>query len=318
MGWPLGRNGFVRTLKIFIHSHEEVYNFLFMFLLCFMNAQLTFFLHSALKISRRSLTFISLAALGLHTATANTHAQATEAEKPKTSLKAFMVDKDAKPAPASKAQDIERIKKQLQAQGIENIASVQAFAIPGLYEVIAGKKVFYTDGQQYFIFGDVLDIKNKVNLTEKTRQNLNKINWNDLNLTNAMLLKKGQPTAKQTIAVFADPNCGYCKKFEQTLDKMPHVAAYIFPLGILGKDSEEKAQSILCSPVPLKAWQNWMLNAGMPNMKTCSKGLANLQANQKTAKQLDITGTPTIIFKDGTRIAGALSMEELQDIFKRR
>ena len=54
----------------------------------------------------------------------------------------------------------------------------------------------------------------------------------------AVVWKNGN--GKRRIAVFADPNCGYCKRFERGLQELKDVTVYTFLIPILGGDSAEK------------------------------------------------------------------------------
>lgn len=93
------------------------------------------------------------------------------------------------------------------------IAEVRSTPVAGLYEVRVGVDgIFYTDAQgNYLIQGAILDTQNRKNLTAERLQALNRIAFDKLPLKDAIVTKKGDGSRK--IAVFADPNCGYCKRF---------------------------------------------------------------------------------------------------------
>src|ERR1035441_553412 len=99
-------------------------------------------------------------------------------------------------------------------------------AIPGIYEVRIGGEIRYTDEQgSYLIEGNLIDLRTKANLTQERIDVLTAIDFKTLPLKDAMVWKQGNGERK--LVVFADPNCGYCKKFEHdTLQTMNNVTVY--------------------------------------------------------------------------------------------
>ena len=180
----------------------------------------------------------------------------------------------------------------------------------GLYEVRMGQEIIYTDEKVTFVFaGDVLDGKNFENHTKARLEELSAIKFNDLPLEKgAFKIVKG--TGARKVAYFADPNCGYCKKFEQeTLHNLTNATIYVVPYAILSEDSVKKAQSIWCAANRPKSWNDWMLGGKAPELKTdCENPVT---ANQELGRRLNITGTPTMFFEDGKRVVGAVDRATL-------
>jgi thiol:disulfide interchange protein DsbC len=221
---------------------------------------------------------------------------------------------------AQTANPQQEVKNRLAQLGIKDIVSIQPAPVKGLYEVVADKKVFYSDAGNYLIMGDMLDIAKKQNLTQKRREALANVSIMGLPLNQTISWKRGNPTPEQTIVVFSDPNCGHCKSFANELQKVPNIQVYEFIIPILGSDSASKAKQILCQPKngQLTAWHNWMNKGKLPNTVNCTSADALIKNNLMLAEKLDITGTPTILFKNGSRIAGSLTAQELQDEMKKR
>lgn len=209
------------------------------------------------------------------------------------------------------AQSTDKIKSDLQKTlGVNmDVKSVSAAPVPGLYEVIINNNLVYTDTQgKFLIQGDIVEIKTGTNLTEIRQNELSKIRWSDLPLQNAIKVVKGNGTRK--VAVFADPNCGYCKRLEKTFTEVDNLTVYTFLMPILSPDSTLKSKQIWCASDPSKAWVQWMVNNTAPNGKIdCSNPL---DKNLALAKSLNINGTPAIFFVDGTRIPGAASKDSLE------
>jgi thiol:disulfide interchange protein DsbC len=204
------------------------------------------------------------------------------------------------------------IKKSLEPRlGGAKIESVKETPYAGLYEVRVAGDILYTDKKgEYLVIGHVYDAKSTRDLTRERIDDINKIKFSDLPLNDAIKQVKGD--GKRVIAVFEDPNCGYCKRLRQTtLKNMDNVTIYTFLYNILSPDSFEKSKNVWCAPDRAKAWDDWMING-----KPAPAAPANCEApNEKVlalGQKLHITGTPAIFFSDGTRIPGAVDQKTLE------
>ncbi|KAG0164872.1 hypothetical protein DFQ30_009266 [Apophysomyces sp. BC1015] len=134
------------------------------------------------------------------------------------------------------------------------------------------------------------------------------LDFSSLPLANAVKVVKGNGARK--LAVFSDPNCGYCKRLETSLKGFDNITIYTFLYPVLSPDSEVKAKSIWCSSDRAKAWQAWMLDHQSPSASgNCDTSA--LQKNLALGQKLDVTGAPTIILADGRRLRGAVPAEQL-------
>ncbi len=218
---------------------------------------------------------------------------------------------------ASRAQE-DVIRKNLAERipKLPKIEEVQKSPIPGLFEVRVGASdIYYTDAAgNYLIDGQLIETKSGKNLTEERVNKLSAIDFKDLPLKDAFIMKRGSGARK--IAVFEDPNCGYCKRFEADLLKINNVTIYLFLYPILGADSVEKSKNIWCAADKVKAWQDWMLKNIHPTTAPVAKpGVCSADAINRIVefgKKHRITGTPTVILSDGVRIPGAVSSVQLE------
>ena len=190
------------------------------------------------------------------------------------------------------------------------IDEISKSPIPGLYELRVGTDILYSDEQgNHLIEGSIIDTRTRANLTKAREDKLNAIDFASLPLKDAIVWKQGSGARK--IAVFADPNCGYCKKFERELQQVKDVTVYTFLIPILGGDSPEKSTNLWCSKDRTRAWLDWMLDGKAPprSMGQCETPVAR---NLALARKHKINGTPAIIFEDGSRVPGALGAEPLE------
>ncbi len=193
---------------------------------------------------------------------------------------------------------------------LPKIDEVSKSPMAGLYEIrVGGTDIYYTDASgSYLIDGQLIDAKSGKNLTEERMNKLSAVDFKDLPLRDAFVIKRG--TGARKVAVFEDPNCGYCKRFEADMQKVNNVTFYMFLYPILGADSTEKSKNIWCAADKGKAWQDWMLNDGQPRSAKCNTDA--LTRNVEFGKKHRITGTPTLLLADGTRIPGAISSSQLE------
>jgi thiol:disulfide interchange protein DsbC len=189
---------------------------------------------------------------------------------------------------------------------LAKIDEVRRTPIAGLWEVrYSGSEILYTDDKGEFVFvnGSMVDTKTRVDLTEARIEKLLVIAFDKLPLKDAIVVKQGAGTRK--VAVFEDPNCGYCKRFERDLTTIKDVTIYTFLLPILGPDSVAKSRDIWCAKDNVAAWRAWMVDNTVPTkVETCDASA--LERNLAFSRTHRITGTPAVFFEDGTRKPGAL------------
>ena len=192
---------------------------------------------------------------------------------------------------------------------LTKIDEVRTTPMQGLYEVRVGTDVFYTDAQgNYLIQGELIDTQARRNLTEDRIKALTAVKFSDLPLNDAIKVVQGK--GERQIAVFADPNCGYCKRFERDMQSVDNVTMHVFLIPILSPDSVEKSRNIWCAKDQAKAWQDYMLKGEKSTSATCDTKA--LERNLAFAHKYKITGTPTIIFTDNTRVPGAISAKDVE------
>ncbi|PJI96248.1 thiol:disulfide interchange protein DsbC [Acidovorax sp. 69] len=192
---------------------------------------------------------------------------------------------------------------------MDKIDEVRSTPMAGLYEVRIGTDLFYTDAKgNYVIQGELIDTKARRNLTEDRINKLTAVNFSELPLKDAVTIVRGD--GKRKVAVFEDPNCGYCKRFERDMQQVNNVTVYLFLYPILSPDSAEKSRNIWCSKDKAGAWQDQMVRDKPATAASCDTSA--LQRNLAFGKKHKITGTPTLIFTNGTRVPGAIGAQEVE------
>lgn len=189
------------------------------------------------------------------------------------------------------------------------IDEVSKTPIEGLFEVRVNQTdIFYTDAQgNYLIQGSLIDVRARVDLTEQRLQKLTAVDFKDLPLKDAFTIVRGN--GKRQMALFSDPNCGFCKRFERDLLKINDVTVHVFLYPILGPDSIAKSRHIWCAKDKEKAYLDWMLNNVTPTAASCETGA--IDRNVAFGRQQRINGTPASFFIDGSRLAGAVGVDQV-------
>lgn len=206
--------------------------------------------------------------------------------------------------------------------------------VKGFYEVILGEGVSYVfitadtlekldlineknrDAYfQHWIFGGVFyDMKNQIDLTAPMKKLAQMVDVSKLPLENAITREAGK--AENTLFVFTDPRCPFCKKLEAELVKLKNVRIHTFltPLTSLHPDAKEVSARILCAKDKAKAFEDFMLKG--KEISEPAQCQTTLEANERLMTELGIKGTPTIFFENGERATGALSAEAIQKKFE--
>ncbi len=125
-----------------------------------------------------------------------------------------------------------------------------------------------------------------------------------------MVIKQG--TGARKLAVFVDPNCGYCKRFERDLLAVKDVTIYTFLYPILGPDSTAKSNDIWCAKDAGKTWRAWMVDGVVPPRSTAKCDVSAVERNVAFGQKNRVQGTPALFFEDGTRVPGAIPVEQVE------
>jgi thiol:disulfide interchange protein DsbC len=193
---------------------------------------------------------------------------------------------------------------------LPRIDEISKTPMPGLYEVRVNQSdILYTDAEgNYLLQGELIDTRTRSNLTEERVNKLSAIDFKALPLKDSFTIVRGN--GKRRIAIFEDPNCGYCKRFEKDMAKIDNVTVHVFLYPVLGPDSQTKSQAIWCAKDKAKAFEDWMLRNIAPTPANCDSSA--IQRNLALGKQHRITGTPTSFLPDGTRLPGAVPLEKIE------
>jgi thiol:disulfide interchange protein DsbC len=195
---------------------------------------------------------------------------------------------------------------------LPKIDEITKTGMPGLFEIrVNGTDIMYTDAEgNYLIQGNLIDARARRNLTEERVEKLTSIDFDTLPIKDAFIVKRGN--GKRKVAVFEDPNCGYCKRFERDLQNVDNVTVYMFLYPILGPSSVDRSKAVWCAKDKAKAWTDWMVKDADTAAAPAACNTAALDRNVEFGKKHKITGTPTLVFADGNRVPGAIPAAQVE------
>ncbi len=204
-------------------------------------------------------------------------------------------------------------------------AVVQPSKIAGLYEVTLGREVIYvTPDGGFLLVGDLYQIENNqlVNLQEQARREaearfapkraelLAAVNEKDMVIFPAIGEKKAH------VFVFTDIDCGYCRRLhgqiEQFQSKGIEVRYLAFPRAGAQSMSAKKLETTWCSANRQEAMTRFKKGENV-SLISCENPVA---AQYELGMQVGVSGTPAIVFEDGTLVPGAVSPEQLASMLK--
>ncbi|SOD17208.1 DsbC family protein [Nitrosomonas ureae] len=193
----------------------------------------------------------------------------------------------------------------------QKIDSVKKTPFSGLYEVVVGDELFYTDDKaNFFFFGHVINTKTRVSMTNERIQEIKaarRVPFDSLPLQHAITAVKGE--GKRKVAIYTDPNCPYCKQLEKELINVTNVTVYNLLYPVLN-GSMELSKKIWCSENQIKAWEDFMLKGTAPAEKDCETPLETLV---KSGRENKVSGTPTLIFTDGSVVGGMIPAAAIEE-----
>jgi len=193
------------------------------------------------------------------------------------------------------------------------ISSVKPTPYSGLFEVYLDDQLVYTDAKAQYVFtGDVIDLKNRVNLTQARLNQLQAIKWSELPLANAIKVVKGNGARK--LVVFSDVDCPYCRKFEAELAKVDNITVYTFlyPIEGLHPKAIQMSKQIWCAPDRNKAWEAYITRSVVPNND--GKCTNPVDATIALGQKLKVSGTPTLFFTNGQCVPGMVPAAQLEKL----
>ncbi len=193
--------------------------------------------------------------------------------------------------------------------------SIEPTPLPGIYEVSYGSTIFYFNKDASIMLrGDIIDVKNRVNLTEQKRGAARGKLLNSMDESKMIIYPAKNEIAKVT--VFTDIDCPYCVKLHREMKDYNNEGITIrymaYPRAGLGSRSYQKAVNVWCADNPAQAMTDAKEGKPVPN-KTCDNPVAD---QFQLGQALGVQGTPAMFLEDGTSLPGYVPAKRLANAIK--
>lgn len=178
-----------------------------------------------------------------------------------------------------------------------------AAPIPGLCEATIDTEIFYVSEAGKFLFiGNMVAVGSGKNLTQQRRAGIVKEIM--FKQDEKRMINIGPVKAKRTITVFTDVDCPYCARLHKEVPQLTKqgvkVRYLLYPRNGTQSPTYKKSVSVWCAKDRIKAI-GIAKAGGKLKQKNCANPVAD---HYKLGRRLGITGTPTLILEDGSRIGG--------------
>ena len=183
--------------------------------------------------------------------------------------------------------------------------------IDGWYTVQKGSVVAYVSADgRYLLQGDLIDLDSQVNLTEESRNDARRNLVAALDDDDSILFS---PTdVKHTVTVFTDIDCTYCRKLHsqisEYLDKGIAVRYVLYPRNGPASKAWSTSEEVWCSRNRNEALTAAKLDR---NFETSKCDASMITTHYTLGRDIGLSGTPAIVFEDGTLVAGYLPPAQL-------
>ena len=178
--------------------------------------------------------------------------------------------------------------------------------IEGWYIVQKGPIVAYisADGR-YLMQGDLIDLDLQVNLTEQSRNSVRRELVASLEDDDSILFSPAEP--KYSVTIFTDIDCTYCRRLHAQINEYMDlgiaVRYLLYPRNGPASRAWTKSEDVWCAQDRNEALTAAKLDRDFETTK-CDASMIN--KHYALGQGVGLSGTPAIVFDDGTLVGGYL------------
>jgi len=189
----------------------------------------------------------------------------------------------------------------------------------GLYEVVYGSDIFYiSEDGRYLFQGDMVDLKTQENLTEGRRTKGRLKLMESATLDSKIRFIPEKVKTEHVVDVFTDVDCFYCQKLHSEmasyLEQGIEIRYLAFPRAGIGSHSYDKIVSVWCAN-DQQSEMTLAKNKQKPRERKCENPVKEHLA---LGRQVGVTGTPALVFEDGTLLPGYVPAAQLKKMLDER
>lgn len=195
------------------------------------------------------------------------------------------------------------------------VQSIKSSPLPGFYQVDLGEgqTVYVSADAKHFLTGDLYQVRDNgfVNISEKERATRRKTLIDAIPASDMVIFSPPKDKVKATVTVFTDVDCPYCRMFHQEvpeLNKMGIAVRYLaYPRAGIGTESYRKMVYAWCAANPRKALTEAKEGEAL-KPRTCPNPVAK---EYQLGNAVGVTGTPSLVYEDGTLVPGYMPARAL-------
>ena len=212
-------------------------------------------------------------------------------------------------APAWAADDAELEAVRAKINGMfQEIApeNVKKSPIDGWYTVQKGSVVAYVSADgRYLLQGDLIDLDHQVNLSERSRTDARRELMSSVGDDEVILFSP--VNIKHSVTVFTDIDCTYCRKLHSQIDEYLaqgiEVRYMLYPRGGPSSRSWNTSEDVWCANDRSGALTAAKMDRDFSTQKCDASAISK---HYILGQNIGLTGTPAIVFDDGTLVSGYL------------
>jgi thiol:disulfide interchange protein DsbC len=193
------------------------------------------------------------------------------------------------------------------------VSSVANSPVDGILQVMTERGIFYvSEDAKYLLHGRIYNMDEE--MRNETEEALVDVRRDGVKTFEKDVIEFKAKNEKHSVTIFTDITCGYCRKLHNEIDQYNDqgitVRYLAFPPAGLGSKGFDDLVSIWCADDKQEA----MTSAKAGNAvvaKTCETKVAE---QYQFGQQIGVSGTPAIIFDDGTMEPGYRPAAQLAQI----
>jgi thiol:disulfide interchange protein DsbC len=224
----------------------------------------------------------------------------------------------AGPASAADESSLEAVRAKMNAMfdeiGAEN---VNVSPVDGWYTVHKGSIVAYvSEDGRYLLQGDLIDLDQQLNLSEQTRNESRRLLMSSIEDDQTIIFSPANP--KYRVTVFTDVECTYCRKLHSQIDQYMaegiEVRYMLYPRAGPASRSWKTSEDVWCAKDRNRALTSAKQDRDFETQKCDASAISR---QYMIGEDIGLSGTPAIVFDDGTLVGGYLPPAELASRLQR-
>ena len=221
------------------------------------------------------------------------------------------LDKNIDPLQETGNQMAERLLELSPRMQVERVISLDELNIYAI-EISGGRTIYGMEDGIHFFTGNLFRFDGDItNLSELRQNTKRKQLMNAISDKDTIAFGGGRDESLETINVFTDVDCGYCRKLHSEIAEINALGIRVrylaYPRGGIGSEGYEKLVTAWCAKDPQATLTNLKSGRTM-KMSNCESPVKD---QYFLGQQIGISGTPAIITSDGRLFPGYLPAGEL-------